>query len=98
MIGATHGSRARSSRMRRFFYSSSVFAADVGWLTYANPRFGVAVDYPPAFSLRDPPPDNGDGQTFRTPRGDAVLLVFGSYNIATTQHRLNRCRAGRRPA
>jgi hypothetical protein len=56
-------------------------AASTGWLTYVNPRFGVAVDYPVAFSRRDPPPANGDGQTFRTPGGDAVLVVFGSYNI-----------------
>ena len=58
---------------------ASAASAD-GWNTYANPRFGVAADYPAIFSMRDPEPDNGDGQTFHTPGGDATLTIFGSYN------------------
>lgn len=51
------------------------------WLHYANPRFGVSCDYPALFSRRDPPPDNGDGQAFRTADGSATLRVFGFYNV-----------------
>lgn len=61
--------------------SRSALGAEAGWQRYVNPRFGVVVNYPAAFSVRDRPPDNGDGQTFRTPRGDAVLRIFGSYNV-----------------
>ena len=66
-----------------FFLLSSgwAMAAEASWRTYINPRFGVAVDYPPIFTREDPPPDNGDGQTFRTQRGEAILKVFGSYNV-----------------
>jgi hypothetical protein len=56
-------------------------AAEASWRTYENSRFGVAIDYPPIFTREDPPPDNSDGQTFRTQRGEAVLKVFGSYNL-----------------
>jgi hypothetical protein len=55
-------------------------AAGPSWLPYVNPRFGVVVEYPALFSRRDPPPENGDGQVFRTVGGDATLRVFGSYN------------------
>lgn len=54
---------------------------DTGWRTYVNARFGVSVDYPDMFSVRDPEPDNGDGQAFRTPDGGAKLTVYGSYNV-----------------
>jgi hypothetical protein len=66
-----------------FFLLSSgwAMAAEASWRTYINPRFGVAVDYPPIFTREDPPPDNGDGQTFSTQRGEAILKVFGSYNV-----------------
>ncbi len=56
-------------------------AAGPSWLRYVNPRFGVAVDYPALFGKRDPPPENGDGQMFRTVGGDATLRVFGGYNV-----------------
>lgn len=51
------------------------------WRTYRNPRFGVAVDYPDSFSVLDRPPENGDGQVFRTPDGRASLTVSGQYNV-----------------
>jgi hypothetical protein len=51
------------------------------WATYANPRFGTTVDYPAdIFPQRDPPPENGDGQAFRSRDGHARLLVWGSFN------------------
>ena len=54
---------------------------DMGWRTYVNARFGVSVEYPNVFSVRDPEPANGDGQVFRTPDGGAKLTVYGSYNV-----------------
>jgi hypothetical protein len=54
---------------------------DTGWRTYVNARFGVSVEYPDALSVRDPEPENGDGQRFRTPDGAASLKVYGSYNV-----------------
>jgi hypothetical protein len=51
------------------------------WATYANPRFGTTVEYPAdIFAQLDPPPENGDGQAFRSRDGHARLLVWGSYN------------------
>jgi hypothetical protein len=76
-------SSVRRRQAALFFLLSSgwVMAAEESWRTYVNARFGVAVDYPPIFTREDWPPDNGDGQTFRTQRGEAVLKVFGSYNV-----------------
>ena len=31
--------------------------------------------------MKDPPPENGDGQTFHTADGRAELSIYGSYNI-----------------
>jgi hypothetical protein len=55
--------------------ASSATRAQSDWNTYANPRFGVAADYPSIFSVRDPEPENGDGQSFHTPQGDAELKI-----------------------
>jgi len=49
-------------------------AAD--WQTYANPRFGYAIDIPPGFALKSEA-NNGDGATFVGNAG-ASLLVFGT--------------------
>jgi hypothetical protein len=52
------------------------------WTTYANPRFGTTIDYPAdLFVARDPPPDNGDGQAFRSRNGRIHLAVWGRYNV-----------------
>ena len=61
--------------------AQSAASLDASWERYANPRFGVRVVYPAAFAVKDPPPENGDGQTFRTRRGEAELRVFGGYTI-----------------
>ena len=57
------------------------FAAGADWRSYVNSRFGVLVEYPAWFTKRDPPPENGDGQVFRTASGDSSLRVYGSYNV-----------------
>jgi hypothetical protein len=61
---------------------SAAALAEEGWATYGNARFGVFVDYPASlFTVKDAPPENGDGQTFRSADGKAELAVWGSYNI-----------------
>ena len=56
-------------------------AAGADWRGHVNSRFGVSVEYPSVFTKRDPPPENGDGEVFRTTSGDASLRVYGSYNV-----------------
>lgn len=56
-------------------------AANDGWQTYANPRFGTHADYPTAiFTRREPPPENGDGQAFTDKGGTAKLSIYGAFN------------------
>jgi hypothetical protein len=53
-----------------------------GWTAYMNPRFGTTADYPVGiFSVRDRPPENGDGQTFRSADGYAQLSIYGMHNV-----------------
>ena len=52
------------------------------WATYAKPRFGTAADYPAdLFTVQDPPPENGDGATFRTANRRGQLAIYGAYNV-----------------
>lgn len=52
------------------------------WATYSNPRFGTTADYPTdLFTVQDPPPENGDGASFRTADGRAQLSIYGAYNV-----------------
>lgn len=55
-------------------------AAKDGWQTYRNPRFGMTLPVPPGMTAQRPP-DNGDGQAFRSADGKAELLTWGSFNI-----------------
>ena len=61
-------------------FSLAASAEESGWATYANERFGTTADYPALFSRRERPPENGDGQAFRTADERALLRVYGSYN------------------
>ena len=56
------------------------------WGSYANGRFGVAIDIPPGFVNDVPPPGNGDGLTFHDPARGAELLVWGG-NLAVWDFR-----------
>ena len=57
-------------------------AAQEKWATYMNPRFGTTADYPASiFTVRDPPPENGDGQSFHSSDGRAQLSIYGAYNV-----------------
>jgi hypothetical protein len=61
--------------------SMGVAAAQEKWATYMNARFGTIVDYPASvFTVRDPPPENGDGQSFWSADGHAHLSVYGAFN------------------
>lgn len=63
------------------FCAATSVAAQERWTTYINPRFGTSADYPiNLFPLQDPPPENGDGQTFRTRDGRARLAIWGRRN------------------
>ena len=62
--------------------SLDVAAAQQQWTTYMNPRFGTIADYPAdIFTVRDPPPENGDGQGFGTEDGRAHLSIYGTRNV-----------------
>src|SRR5262249_51620024 len=48
------------------------------WATCLNPRFGATADYPAdLFTVKDAPPENGDGQSFHTADGRAELAIYG---------------------
>jgi hypothetical protein len=55
-------------------------AAAEKWTHYANPRFGTFAEYPSGRFEALPPPENGDGQSFKA-RDGAALAIFGSNNI-----------------
>jgi hypothetical protein len=50
------------------------------WLSYQNDRYGTTIDYPKIFKAQ-PPPDNDDGQAFKSADG-AKFSVFASYNAS----------------
>jgi hypothetical protein len=49
-----------------------------GWQTYENGRFGMRLEFPVEVFSAEPPPENGDGRTFRS--SDATLQVFAFQN------------------
>lgn len=52
-----------------------------GWSRYANARFGTSLEVPTGLFEADPPPENGDGQSFRAADG-ARLQVYGTYGLS----------------
>jgi hypothetical protein len=56
-------------------FAVPAMAAD--WWTYANPRFGYAIELPSEFHMAAEP-DNGDGITLASTDRSAQLAVFGS--------------------
>jgi hypothetical protein len=51
-----------------------------GWTPYKNPRFGYTLSYPAGVFTPQPPPDNGDGQSFLSADGRAKVVVYGALN------------------
>jgi hypothetical protein len=59
-----------------------------GWSRYTNERFGTVAEVPlHLFNLVEPPPENGDGRTYKSKDG-AELRIFGSYGPVTVTERL----------
>jgi hypothetical protein len=63
--------------------SNSVQQANPGSKTYTNSRYGFQVDYPESF-VPQQPPENGDGLTFNSQDGKALLVVSGGNNPGFT--------------
>ena len=53
----------------------------VAWATYTNPRYKFSVDYPKVLTP-NPPPANGDGQSWHGDQGNVDLVVAG-HNVMT---------------
>ena len=51
-----------------------------GYGKYVNPRYGFTVLWPSAFKVQ-PPPEDGDGQSWATPDGQVLLSAYGANNI-----------------
>ena len=54
------------------------------WRHYKNVRFGASADIPAGWKAL-PPPENGDGQVFESPDGQATITVsgiFGTESVA----------------
>jgi len=50
-----------------------------GYNAYTNPRYGFTALWPAAFSAQ-PPPVDGDGQTWAGPGGQVLLSAYGANN------------------
>lgn len=60
---------------------SAAAAAIAGeWTRYVNPRFGTVIDYPADLFVAEPPPENGDGLSFKSVDEAAGFIVFGQMN------------------
>jgi len=57
----------------------SALAAD--WVRYTNPRFGATADVPAEGFIANPPPDNGDGQSWASEDGKGEIAVYGSFVV-----------------
>jgi len=55
-------------------------SATPGYNGYANPRYGFTTLWPSSFRAQ-PPPENGDGQAWTSPDGQALLAAYGSNNV-----------------
>jgi len=75
---------------------SSTRAGAMGHLLESAIRSHGRVSGGP-FSVQEPPPENGDGQTFHTADGRAELTIYGTNNLhseepqAYVQHNVSLC-------
>jgi surface antigen len=51
-----------------------------GYDKYTNPRYGFTMLWPSSFRAQ-PPPTDGDGQTWTSPDGQVLLSAYGANNI-----------------
>ena len=55
--------------------------APAGYDKYTNLRYGFTVFWPSSFRAQ-PPPANGDGQTWTSPDGQVLLSAYGAGNLS----------------
>ena len=58
----------------------AVSAGAESWATYLNARYGTFAEYPTDWFRALPPPENGDGQSFRGKDGSS-LVISGGHNF-----------------
>ena len=58
-------------------------AAAAEWQTYVNERFGTTAEVPSGWRAGEPPA-NGDGLSFTSPDGKAVITVYGGFQVYDT--------------
>ena len=51
------------------------------WIRYSNPRFGTMVDVPKNGFIANPPPANGDGQSWTSVDGRGQISIYGSFIV-----------------
>jgi hypothetical protein len=54
-----------------------------GWQTYVNDRFGMSFDFPADVFAPQPPPDNGDGRSFRSDSATLQIVAFQNIDDQT---------------
>lgn len=68
-------------------FAASCLASNSAWATvwkrYTNPRFGASAEYPVGLFVPQPPPANGDGESFASSDGTMTLSIFGSFIVLT---------------
>jgi hypothetical protein len=60
---------------------SQPVGAPAGYVKYTNLRYGFTVFWPSSFRAQ-PPPVNGDGQTWTSPDGQVLLSAYGTNNLS----------------
>lgn len=79
-----------SSGDARFRSPTPASTPPVTWRRWENPRFHFSVDLPSSL-VADPPPENGDGLTLRSPDRGIEVRVYGQHNASGVD--LDRARA-----
>ena len=69
----------RSGFLALVIMALAVPALAADWIRYSNPRFGATADVPEEGFIANPPPDNGDGQSWASEDGKGEIAVYGSF-------------------
>ena len=59
---------------------TSIVDVNDEYVLYMNPRFNFNLLIPKSFET-NPPPENGDGQSFSSQRRETTILAYGGYNV-----------------
>ena len=71
----------RSGFLALVIMALAVPALAADWVRYSNPRFGATADVPAEGFIANPPPDNGDGQSWVSEDGKGEIAVYGSFVV-----------------